>query len=187
MSTMHDGTTVTPELDARLIADIRAYRARMTPTRLEGERWTLRLTTDELDALLRAVDERDRLAREDCTMPDERPVGIGRELHAEPGAECTHEAWEERGGGARVCADCRVVLTSMPDERPAPRRVQGAPVPLPAGHALVDGEIVPLPNEAMHPLCAICRHPVVSDMRSTTGWRHVIAPVRFPHPAKPLA
>lgn len=61
MSTMSDGTPVSPELDARLLADLREWRSRLHPTNLDGNRWSARLTIDELDALLRIADERDAL------------------------------------------------------------------------------------------------------------------------------
>ncbi len=118
---MSDGSPVSPELDARLLADLREWRARLHPTSLEGNRWSARLTIVELDALLRIADERDALRRAavaewEADIPAEvrERAGVGRELHAAPGAECTHEAWEERGG-SRVCADCHAVLSPLCD------------------------------------------------------------------------
>lgn len=58
---MSDGTPVSPELDARLLADLREWRARLAPTSLEGSRWSARLTIVELDMLLRVAAERDAL------------------------------------------------------------------------------------------------------------------------------
>lgn len=64
---MSDGSPVTPELDARMLADLRAFRARHDT----GLRH-LTLTIDELDMLLRVAAERDALKRDACEMPDER-------------------------------------------------------------------------------------------------------------------
>lgn len=57
------------EHDARLLADLRAWRERVTGS--EHDRWSARLTLDELDMLLRAADERDALRRQLCEMPDD--------------------------------------------------------------------------------------------------------------------
>lgn len=68
---MSDGSPVTPELDARMLADLREWRVR-ADTR-DGARWSMRLTLDELDMLLRRCDELEALKRRECEMPDERP------------------------------------------------------------------------------------------------------------------
>lgn len=68
---MSDGSPVSPELDARMLADLREWRARLAPTSLGGNRWSARLTIDELDMLLRVADDRDALRRELCEMPDD--------------------------------------------------------------------------------------------------------------------
>lgn len=86
---MADGSPVTPELDARMLADLREWRDRIEPS--PGS-WSMRLTIDELDMLLRRCAEVDELKRQAC------------------------ETWE-------------------------PSR---APIEIPAGHALVKGEVVPL-------------------------------------------
>lgn len=105
---MSDGSPVSPELDARLLADLREWRARLAPTSLEGNRWSARLTIDELDMLLRVAAERDA-------------------LKAAAAAE-----WE-----ADIPAEIRARAASLP-----------------AGHALVDGVVVPLPAErAPLPFC----------------------------------
>ena len=77
-SEMSDGTPISPRLDARMLADLREYRARLSPTSLGGYRWSARLTIDELDMLLRVADERDALRRELVDMPDDRfaPVPV---------------------------------------------------------------------------------------------------------------
>lgn len=87
---MADGSPVTPELDARMLADLREWRRRIEPS---PGRWSMRLTIDELDMLLRRCAEVDELKRQACEMSDERP---------------------------------------------------STAVEIPAGHALVDGEIVAL-------------------------------------------
>ena len=65
---MSDGSPVTPELDARMLADLREWRRRHDDTGLRH----LALTIDELDMLIRVAAERDALKREACEMPDER-------------------------------------------------------------------------------------------------------------------
>lgn len=54
--------------DALLIAELREHRARIAT----GAPWTLRVTLDELDALLAAVDERDAFKREATAEPTVR-------------------------------------------------------------------------------------------------------------------
>jgi hypothetical protein len=63
---MSDGSPITPQLDARMLADLRAWRARrdIDPARVT-------LTIDEVDMLLRVADERDALKREACAEPGE--------------------------------------------------------------------------------------------------------------------
>lgn len=62
--TMSDGSPVTPQLDARMLADLREWRARrdIDPIRVT-------LTIDEVDMLLRVADDRDALRREVCGDP----------------------------------------------------------------------------------------------------------------------
>lgn len=99
---MSDGSPVSPRLDARMLADIREWRARLAPTSLDGNRWSARLTIDELDMLLHVADERDAIKRELCEMPDD--VTLAPKL---------------------------------------------AVVEIPAGHALIGGEVVPLDPESI--------------------------------------
>ena len=66
-SEMSDGTPVSPRLDARMLANLRAWRAR----RNDGLRIHVALTIDELDMLLRVAAERDALKRELVDMPDD--------------------------------------------------------------------------------------------------------------------
>ena len=70
---MGDGTPVSPELDARMLADLRAWRARHDT----GLRH-IALTIDELDMLLRVAAERDELRGELVDMPDDHfaPVPV---------------------------------------------------------------------------------------------------------------
>lgn len=68
MSAEIPDTATDAELDARMIRDVREYRA---GTHRFG---TIPLELAEVDALLRAVDERDRLRREFIDMPDETPA-----------------------------------------------------------------------------------------------------------------
>ncbi|MFM9500403.1 hypothetical protein ACKI1Q_43430, partial [Streptomyces galilaeus] len=72
-SEMSDGTPVSPELDARMLADLRAWRARQDP-----DLRRLTLTIDELDMFLRVAAERDALRRELVDMPDDHlaPVPV---------------------------------------------------------------------------------------------------------------
>lgn len=94
--TMADGSPVTPELDARMLADLREWRARVSP---DDKRWSMRLTIDELDMLLRRCADLDIARRQACADPDEIEPSAG---------------------------------------------VRAAVVEIPAGHALVKGEVVPL-------------------------------------------
>ena len=81
---MSDGSPVSPQLDARLLGDLREWRARLAATSLEGNRWSARLTIDELDMLLRAVAERDALKAALCSEWEaDMPAEI-RERAAEP-------------------------------------------------------------------------------------------------------
>ena len=98
---MSDGSPVSPQLDARLLGDLREWRARLAPTSLEGNRWSARLTIDELDMLLRVAAERDALKAAACAE------------------------WE-----AEIPAEIR----------------ERAGVEIPAGHAVIAGEVVPLPG-----------------------------------------
>ena len=66
-SEMSDGTPVSPRLDARMLSDLREYRARHST----GIRHVT-LTIDELDMFLRVAAERDTLRRIACEMPDDR-------------------------------------------------------------------------------------------------------------------
>lgn len=59
---------VTPELDARMLAELREWRSRYPVAQLHA------VTADELDMLLRAAAERDALKAAACAMPDERPI-----------------------------------------------------------------------------------------------------------------
>lgn len=82
-SEMSDGTPVSPRLDARMLADLRAWRARHST----GIRH-LTLTIDELDMFLRVAAERDALKAAACEMPDERPsnvtpIGRGAKIHGD--------------------------------------------------------------------------------------------------------
>lgn len=63
---MSDGTPVSPELDARMLAELREWR-RLAPTSVDGNRWSARLTIDELDMLLRVAAERDALKAALCS------------------------------------------------------------------------------------------------------------------------
>ena len=66
---MSDGSPVSPQLDARMLAELREWRRRADTS--DGTRWSMRLTIDELDMLLRVADERDAIKRELCEMPDD--------------------------------------------------------------------------------------------------------------------
>ena len=68
---------VTPELDARMLADLRAWRKTEHTIREIERGHQVWLDADELDMLLRAAAERDALKREACAMPDERPSERG--------------------------------------------------------------------------------------------------------------
>lgn len=135
MSTMSDGAPVSPELDARLLADLREWRSRLHPTNLDGNRWSARLTIDELDALLRIADERDAL----------RAASVAE--------------WE---------ADIPREVRERAAESPYP----------PAMRAAASSSLVPT--------CAECGAGIIADMHSTSGWRHIVRPIRL-HAAKPTA
>lgn len=87
---MSDGSPVSPQLDARLLGDLREWRARLAATSLEGNRWSARLTIDELDMLLRAVAERDALKAALCS-----------EWEADISAEVRERAWVHPAHAAR--------------------------------------------------------------------------------------
>lgn len=83
--------------DARLIDDLRAWRATQAIT----DRWTARPTLDELDALLRAAEERDRLAADAARMPDEALEDHAEKLIRRRGTTCRycgHYIVSEDGG-----------------------------------------------------------------------------------------
>lgn len=68
-------------LDEKMIADLRAWRGRITPAPSEAERsaghpYSVQLRLEEVDALLAAVADRDTLRREACEMPDERAENV---------------------------------------------------------------------------------------------------------------
>lgn len=75
---MSDGSPVSPELDARLLADLREFRAHWNTGIAH-----VTLTIDELDMLLRVAAERDALRRELVDMPDDHAV-----RHGHPGEPC---------------------------------------------------------------------------------------------------
>ena len=122
---MSDGSPVTPELDARMLADLREWRARLAPTSLDGNRWSARLTIDELDMLLRRCDELEALKRRECAMPDD--------VDPEP-------------------------VFATREERDAGRYAK----------------------------CAECGSGLVPDAHSTSGYRHVVRPIRL-HAGTPIA
>ena len=106
---MSDGTPVSPELDARMLADLREFRTRLVPTSLEGNRWSARLTIDELDMLLRVAAERDALRRELVDMPDDHfaPVPVRSvPFTAEIPAEIRERAGEPAMRTPGVCSRC---------------------------------------------------------------------------------
>lgn len=67
---MSDSTQDDAAFASQMLDEIRASRQRIEA---QGETWSMRLTFGEVDLLLAAVDERDRLRREFCDMPDEAP------------------------------------------------------------------------------------------------------------------
>lgn len=96
---MSDGTPVSPRLDARMLADLRAYRARHNTGFAH-----IRLTIDELDMLLRVAAERDALRRELVDMPDDHfaPVPVRSvPFTAEIPAEVRERAWVHPAHAAR--------------------------------------------------------------------------------------
>ena len=91
---MSDGSPVSPELDARLLADLREWRARLAPTNLGGNRWSARLTIDELDMLLRVAAERDALK---AAAMAEWEADIPAEIRARAAATPAVEGCPRRG------------------------------------------------------------------------------------------
>lgn len=87
---MSDGSPVTPQYDARMLAEIREWRSRLAPTSLEGNRWSARLTIDELDMLLRVAAERDALKAAACA---EWEADIPAEVRERAGS--THDLGRE--------------------------------------------------------------------------------------------
>jgi hypothetical protein len=59
------------EYDARMLADLRAWRNSPRVAEKLAAGGDAYLSTDELDMLLRIADERDALRRQACEMPDE--------------------------------------------------------------------------------------------------------------------
>lgn len=109
-SEMSDGTPVSPELDARILSDLREYRARMGILR------HLTLTIDEVDTLLRVAAERDTLRRELVDMPDDRfaPVPVRSiPFTAEIPAEVRERAGEPVTDERPRCDVCSSVI--VPD------------------------------------------------------------------------
>lgn len=71
------GETSLAETDARMLADLREWRRSPSVVAKLAEGREVWLTGDEIDMLLRVADERDRLKREGCMMPDEMRGPIG--------------------------------------------------------------------------------------------------------------
>lgn len=171
--------------DEAMIADLRAWRERVRV--VDDHRFSARLTLGEIDAVLRAIDERDALKREAVTMPDERVPGVDglyitsetlrdaepaavlavvegaieRQRPASLGEPCTHEAWEDRGNGSRKCADCGLWLA---DERVS--RAAGEPPAAPpaAPHSWMS---CTLPTYKEH--VDICKLPTRPVKRAACG------------------
>ena len=91
---MSDGSPVTPQLDARMLAELREWRRRLAPTSVDGNRWSARLTIDELDMLLRAAAERDALKAASCA---EWEADIPAEIRARAAATPAVEGCPRRG------------------------------------------------------------------------------------------
>lgn len=96
---MSDGTPVTPELDAQMLAELREWRRRYPIASMHG------VTGDEVDMLLRVADERDALRRELVDMPDDHfaPVPV-RSIPFT--AEIPDEVRERAASLASVCTLC---------------------------------------------------------------------------------
>lgn len=108
---MSDGSPVTPELDARMLAELREWRRRYPIASMHG------ITGDELDMLLRAVDERDALKAAACEMPDE-----GAAQWADPPVVRFSD------GPKRDAANCRPTIP-FSAEIPAEIRERAEPTP----------------------------------------------------------
>lgn len=95
---MSDGSPVTPELDARMLADLRAWRTRLRHL------CQLTLTIDELDMLLRVAAERDALKAAACAEWEaEIPAEIRERAEPTPAYQ-----WRAAGcvwGGDRMGAE----------------------------------------------------------------------------------
>jgi hypothetical protein len=167
-------------LDEKMIADLRAWRDRITlaPSEAEhsaGHPYSVQIRLEELDALLAAVADRDALRREACEMPDEGPLASvrlapvvaivnGRRLRdVTTKIDAAVEADERVIAWDAIAAhpffrDCYGAKTSLLEAMLAkltastftaeiPDEVRERAAALPAGHALVDGVVVPLPAE----------------------------------------
>lgn len=171
--------------DEKMIADLRAWRDRITPAPSEAERsaghpYSVQIRLEELDALLAAVADRDTLRREACEMPDDGPgysVRLAPVVAAVDGRRLRDVATEIdaalESDEQRVIAwdaiaahpffrDCYGAKTSLLDAMLAkltastftastftaeiPDEIRARAAALPAGHALVDGVVVPLPD-----------------------------------------
>lgn len=117
------------ELDARMLAELRAWRqSPSVKAKLEAGKDAY-LSLDEIDMLLRIADERDALRREACAERDEKPPrveipaghalvdgvlvelpadcrGCGHVLHTLNGGECWVVVGEANDGA--IFCHCRV-------------------------------------------------------------------------------
>ena len=203
-SEMSDGTPVSPELDARMLAHPRAWRAR----HVTGLR-RVTLTSAELDMLLRVAAERDKLKAAACEMPDERPSNvtpIGREakIHGEfvtmrvdEWRRLTDELTRLRTAeAARIDAaleeDERVIAWDQIAAHPFFRDCYGTETSLVEAmlakltastfEAEIPDEIRERAGEPVtdeRPRCDVCSSVIVPDRFSTSGWRHEIRPMRL--------
>lgn len=107
---MSDGSPVTPELDARMLAELREWRRRYPIASMHG------ITGDEVDMLLRVAAERDALKAAACA---EWEADIPAEIRARAAATPAVERCPRRGtihdcplGG---CADTTPRVSEIPD------------------------------------------------------------------------
>lgn len=103
-----------PRLDARMLADLRAWR--FNPPRVGPHGANALLGMDELDLLLAVADERDALKRAACAMPDEKRARSAIAIKADVAHLATAVGFhpDERDEGS----------PTSPDEMRAPSRVE---------------------------------------------------------------
>lgn len=201
---MSDGSPVSPQLDARLLGDLREWRARLAPTPLEGNRWSARLTIDELDMLLRVAAERDALKAALCfeweadtpaeiraraVQPEAMPFRAGSTALGIPYAEPTHEPDECGGCVEDIAGGFGLYCSACGKPRPRRTNCRCSVTPILHGHPAPDEvsiEIAAEAPESAEKIGAHCRYCGARIALFSAGWLHDASePSTVNHPAEP--